>query len=65
MNTNTEKTCHSEIAAALHELISDVHDARVISRATLRSFDEFCQATAYKACQFSTHPAQRVKGGAR
>jgi putative transcriptional regulator len=32
----------SEIAAAVHEMMSDAHDAGVVSRATLRSFDEAC-----------------------
>jgi putative transcriptional regulator len=36
----------SEIASAVHELISDAHDAGVVSRATLRKFDVACLARA-------------------
>ncbi|MFA7441502.1 MAG: DNA-binding transcriptional regulator [Sphingomonadaceae bacterium] len=35
---------HSEIAAAIHEMINDAHDAGVVSRATLRTFDGKCLA---------------------
>ncbi len=34
----------SEIAGAVHEMISGAHDAGVVSRETLRSFDEACLA---------------------
>ncbi|MCI4592524.1 TonB-dependent receptor [Sphingobium sp. BYY-5] len=36
----------SEIASAIHEMMSDAHEAGVVSRATLRSFDEACLAPA-------------------
>jgi putative transcriptional regulator len=42
----TDQSHRSEIAGAVHEMISDAHDAGVISRATLRSFDEACLAPA-------------------
>lgn len=40
----TDKSYRSEIAGAVHEMISDAHDAGVVLRATLRSFDEACLA---------------------
>jgi putative transcriptional regulator len=36
----------SEIAGAIHEMMSDAHDAGVVSRATLRTFDAACLAPA-------------------
>lgn len=36
------KGYRSEIAGAVHEMMSDAHDAGVVSQATLRSFDEAC-----------------------
>ncbi|MEQ8344263.1 MAG: DNA-binding transcriptional regulator [Sneathiellaceae bacterium] len=36
----------SEIAGAVHEMMSDAHDAGLVSRATLRTFDEACLAPA-------------------
>jgi putative transcriptional regulator len=46
MSIRTDKSHRSEIAGAVHEMISDAHDAGVVSRATLRSFDEACLAPA-------------------
>ena len=42
--TAKDKGYRSEIAGAIHEMISDAHDAGVVSRTTLRSFDEACLA---------------------
>lgn len=42
--TAKNKSYRSEIAGAIHEMISDAHDAGVVSRTTLRSFDEACLA---------------------
>src|SRR3546814_18566151 len=39
-----DKGYRSEIAGAIHEMMSDAHDAGVVSRATLRTFDEACLA---------------------
>lgn len=44
MSTKTDKGYRSEIASAIHEMMSDAHDAGVVSRATLRTFDEACLA---------------------
>lgn len=44
--TMKDKGYRSEIAGAIHEMMSDAHDASVVSRATLRSFDEACLAPA-------------------
>ena len=44
MTGNTNKGYRSEIAGAIHEMISDAHDSGVASRATLRTFDEACLA---------------------
>lgn len=46
MSKTTEKSYRSEIAGAIHEMMSDAHDAGVISRATLRNFDDACLAPA-------------------
>lgn len=40
----TDKSYRSEIAGAVHEMMSDSHDAGVVSAATLRTFDETCLA---------------------
>lgn len=44
MSTKADKSYGSEIAGAIHEMMSDAHDAGVMSRATLRTFDEACLA---------------------
>ena len=44
--TAKDKGYRSEIAGAIHEMMSDAHDAGVVSRATLRNFDEACLAPA-------------------
>ena len=44
--TTKDKGYRSEIAGAIHEMMSDAHDAGVVSRATLRTFDEACLAPA-------------------
>ena len=36
------KTCRSEALAAIHETASDLHDAGVMGKRTLRGFDELC-----------------------
>lgn len=47
MSRKTEnKGYRSEIAGAIHEMMSDAHDAGVVSRATLRTFDEACLTPA-------------------
>lgn len=46
MSMKTDKGYRSEIAGAVHEMMSDAHDAGVVSRATLRTFDEACLAPA-------------------
>ncbi|MCP3732171.1 DNA-binding transcriptional regulator [Sphingomonas sp. MG17] len=38
------KTYRSEIAGAVHEMISGAHEAGVVSLETLRSFDKACLA---------------------
>ncbi len=40
------KSYSSEVAGAIHEMMSDAHDAGVVSRTTLRTFDEACLAPA-------------------
>lgn len=44
--TTKNKGYRSEIAGAIHEMMSDAHEAGVVSRATLRNFDEACLAPA-------------------
>jgi putative transcriptional regulator len=45
MSTATKSRAYrSRIAGAVHEMISDAHDAGVASRATLRNFDQACLA---------------------
>ncbi len=46
MSKAEDKGYRSEIAGAIHEMMSDAHDAGVVSRETLRSFDEACLAPA-------------------
>jgi putative transcriptional regulator len=46
MSAKTDKGYRSEIAGAIHEMISDAHEAGVVSRATLGAFDEACLAPA-------------------
>ncbi|QMW22137.1 helix-turn-helix domain-containing protein [Sandaracinobacteroides saxicola] len=46
MSVKTEKTYRSAIAGAVHEMMRDAHDAGVVSRATMRSFDAACLAPA-------------------
>jgi len=36
------KTYKSEVLASIHELVSDLHDAGVIDKKTMREFDESC-----------------------
>lgn len=40
------KGYRSEIAGAIHEMMSDAHDAGVVPGATLRTFDEACLTPA-------------------
>jgi putative transcriptional regulator len=44
--TNADKRYRSAIAGAVHEMMSGGHDAGVVSRATMRSFDAACLAPA-------------------
>ena len=44
--TTKDKGYRSEIAGAIHEMMSGAHDAGVVSRATLRTFDETCLVPA-------------------
>ena len=46
MSKTTEKTYRSEIAGAIHEMMNDAHDAGIVSRETLRTFDDACLAPA-------------------
>jgi putative transcriptional regulator len=46
MSMKTDQSHRSEIAGAVHEMISDAHDSGVVSRTTLRSFNESCLAPA-------------------
>ena len=40
------KGYRSEIAGAIHEMMQDAQDAGVVSRATMRTFDETCLTPA-------------------
>lgn len=44
--TTIDKGYRSELAGAIHEMMSDAHDAGVVSRETLRTFDELCLSPA-------------------
>lgn len=44
--TMQDKGYRSAIAGAVHEMISDAHDAGVVPAATLRSFDAACLVPA-------------------
>ncbi len=40
--TTTRKTYKSDIAAAMHEMMSGFHEAGAIPKTTMREFDELC-----------------------
>lgn len=42
MGTKVGKSYRSDIAGAVHEMMSDAHDAGVVSQSTLKSFDSAC-----------------------
>lgn len=44
--TTTDNDYSSEIAGAIHGMMSNAHDAGIVSVATLRTFDESCVAPA-------------------
>lgn len=39
---NKTKTYRSEAAAAIHELVSDLHEIGLVEKRTMRQFDESC-----------------------
>jgi len=45
--TTIDKGYRSGIASAIHEMMGDAHDAGVVSRTTLRTFDEACLVPAH------------------
>jgi putative transcriptional regulator len=42
MTTTTSKAYRSDALAAIHETASDLHDADVMDKRTMRRFDELC-----------------------
>lgn len=46
MRKKAEKGYRSAVAGAVHEMMSDARDAGVVSRETLRTFDEACLTPA-------------------
>lgn len=61
------QTYKSEIAAAMHEMMSDYHDAEVIPKSTMREFDALCLTpiekltpTEIKAIRENEHASQAV-----
>jgi putative transcriptional regulator len=40
--TTTARTYRSDARAAIHETASDLHDAEVLDKRTMRRFDELC-----------------------
>lgn len=42
MKATTSRTYRSDALAAIHETASDLHDAEVIGKRTMRRFDELC-----------------------
>lgn len=44
MGSKINNNYRSEIASAVHEMVSDAHDAGVVSQATLKSFNAACLA---------------------
>jgi len=46
MSRTTGRGYRTEIAGAIHEMISGAHDAGVATRATLRNFDDACLVPA-------------------
>lgn len=37
------KSCRSDIAGSVHQMMRDAHDTGVVSRETLRRFDDACR----------------------
>lgn len=46
MGSKMNKCYRSDVAGAVHEMMSDAHDAGVVSQATLKSFDSACLSPA-------------------
>lgn len=46
MEQKKVKTYRSEIAAAVHQTVEDIHDAGLIDKQTMREFDASCLAPA-------------------
>jgi putative transcriptional regulator len=46
MGSKMNKSYRSDVASAVHEMMSDAHDAGVVSQATLKSFDIACLSPA-------------------
>lgn len=42
MKRKTSRICQSDALAAIHETASDLHDAKVMNKRTMRRFDELC-----------------------
>lgn len=65
--TTTAQTYKSDIAAAMHEMMSDFHEAGVIPKSTMREFDELCLTPVekltpeeIKAIRENEHASQSV-----
>jgi len=63
MSATTDKGDRSEIAHAIHEMMSDVHDAGVVSRATLRDIDDAKPNRASMLAAVRASAAPKAKAG--
>jgi hypothetical protein len=63
MSKTTDKGDRSEVARAIHEMMSDAHDAGVISRATLLDIDDASPNRASMLAVVRASAAPKAKAG--
>lgn len=63
MSATTDKGDRSEIARAIQEMMSDAHDAGVVSRATLRDIDDANLNRASMLTALRASAAPKAKAG--
>ena len=63
MSKTTDKGYRSEVARAIHEMMSDAHDAGMVSRVTLRDIDDANPNRASMLAAIRASAAPKVKAG--
>jgi len=61
---NKNKTCKSEALAAIHETVSDMYDAEVIDKQTMRRFDSSCLTPVHEFTGEESRASRAVSGNA-